>query len=113
MIDTPLTTAILDSLKGPLLFADTEHIVRYMNRAAISHYSRGESLLGSSLLDCHNEQSQRMMIDILRAMHAGEDERLIKDDEESRIFMRVVRDPNGRVLGYYERYEPPSSSNEG
>jgi len=44
--------AVLDSLKDPLLFADTEHVIRYMNKAAIAYYSEGESLLGRSLLDC-------------------------------------------------------------
>ena len=108
MIDTHLMAAILDGLKAPLLFADTGHIVRYMNKAAIAHYDEGEGLIGRSLLDCHNEQSQRMMIEILDALHAGEDERLITDNKKHRIYMRAVRASNGRVLGYYERYEPPA-----
>ena len=108
MIDATLMAAILDSLKDPVLFADTEHVTRYMNRAAIAYYSEGESLLGRSLLDCHNEQSQQQMIEILAAMQAGEEERLITDDEEHRIYMRVGRGKDGQVLGYYERYEPPA-----
>lgn len=106
MIDTTLMAAILDSLKDPLLFADTEHTIRYMNRAAIAHYSEGESLIGRSLLDCHNEQSQQQIIEILATMQAGEEERLITDNEEHRIYMRAVRGADGQVLGYYERYEP-------
>jgi hypothetical protein len=40
-------------------------------------------------------------------MQAGkEDERLISNEEDHLIFMRAVRDTNGQVLGYYERYEP-------
>jgi hypothetical protein len=31
----------------------------------------------------------------------------ITDNEKHRIFMRAVRTPDGRLLGYYERYEPP------
>ena len=108
MIDATLMAAILDSLKDPVLFADTDHVTRYMNKAAIAYYDEGASLIGRSLMDCHNEQSQEMMIEILAAMHEGEDERIITDDEKHRIFMRVVRDAEGRVLGYYERYEPPS-----
>jgi len=108
MIDATLMAAILDSLKDPVLFADTDHVTRYMNKAAIAYYDEGTSLIGRSLMDCHNEQSQEMMIEILAAMHEGEDERIITDDEKHRIFMRVVRDAEGRVLGYYERYEPPS-----
>ena len=108
MIETTLMAAILDSLKDPLLFADTEHVIRYMNKAAIAYYDEGESLIGCSLLDCHNEQSQREIVEILAAMQAGEEERLITDDERHRIYMRVVRGADGRVLGYYERYEPPA-----
>ena len=107
MINATLMAAILDSLKDPLLFADTEHITRYMNKAAIAYNSEGESLIGRSLLDCHNEKSQRQIIDILAAMQAGEEERLITDNEEHRIYMRAVRGADGQVLGYYERYEPP------
>jgi DUF438 domain-containing protein len=107
MIEKSLMSAILDSLKNPILFADTDHMVRYMNAAALAHYEGGASLIGSSVLDCHNSESQQKMIEILAAMQAGETERLIVNDAEERIFMRVVRDGDGCVLGYYERYEPP------
>jgi hypothetical protein len=83
-----------------------------MNAAALSHYEGGESLLGTSVLDCHNKKSQEKMIEILASMQGGEIERLIVNDAEERIFMRVVRDGNGRVLGYYERYEPPIVKDE-
>lgn len=33
MISESTLAAILDSLKGPILFADTDHVTRYMNRA--------------------------------------------------------------------------------
>lgn len=113
MIDTTWMAAILDSLKDPVLVADTKHVTRYMNNAAVAHYEEGESLIGRSLLDCHNEQSQQMMIDILAAMqNEGITEQLITDDEEHRIYMRAVRDAEGRVLGYYERYEPPCVKRE-
>ena len=112
MIGASLMAAILDSLKDPILFADTEHVTRYMNRAAIAHYGEGESLIARSLLDCHNERSQQKMKEILAEMHEGLDERLITDNEKYRIYMRVVRDTDGQVLGYYERYEPPIRSDD-
>jgi PAS domain-containing protein len=110
MIDAELMAAILDSLKDPLLFADTDHVTRYMNKSAIAYYEEGQSLIGRSLFDCHNERSRATMVEILVAMQAeGLEEQLITDDEEHRIYMRAVRDADGRVLGYYERYEPPRS----
>ena len=107
MLDAAFLTALLDSLKDPFLFADTGHVIRYMNKSAIAHYKEGAALLGRSLLDCHNADSRKQIIEILAAFEAGEDERLITDNEKHRIFMRAVRDGAGRLLGYYERYEPP------
>ena len=112
MIGPDLMAAFLNSLKNPFLFADTSHRIVYMNRAAVHHYEEGEKLIGTSLLDCHNEQSQKMIVEILAAMQAGEEERLITDDEKHRIYMRAVRDAEGNLLGYYERYEPPVKKGE-
>ncbi|MBD3334091.1 MAG: PAS domain-containing protein [Candidatus Eisenbacteria bacterium] len=108
MVDEKLLHRFLDSLKDPFLFADTSHTIRYMNAAAKRHYSEGEKLLGRSLLDCHNSESGRLIREILAAMRAGEEERLITDNEKHRIYMRAVRDENGALIGYYERYEPPA-----
>jgi PAS domain-containing protein len=114
MVDATFLAAILNSIKDPILVADTAHVTRYMNRAAIAYYEEGEALIGRSLLDCHNEQSQQTMIDILAAMQAGGlEEQLITDDEKHRIYMRAVRDAEGQVLGYYERYEPPRQAPSG
>jgi transcriptional regulator with PAS, ATPase and Fis domain len=107
-----MLAAILDSLKEPILVADTEHRTFYMNKAAAEFYTGGESLIGRSLLECHNEDSQKVMIEILAAMHEGEDERIITNNEEEKIYMRVVRDVDGQVMGYYERYEPPDSATD-
>lgn len=108
MHDATFLTAVLDSLKDPVLVADTDHRIIYMNRAAIEHFDDGASLLGTSLLDCHNERSGAIIVEILAAMHEGLDERLITDNEKHRIYMRAVRDGDGDVIGYYERYEPPA-----
>jgi DUF438 domain-containing protein len=107
MISKSIMAAILDSLKGPVLFADTNHVTRYMNKSAIAHYTDGESQIGRSLLDCHNKASQTMMVEILAAMHEGLEEQRISGEEGPRIYMRAVRGPDGQVLGYYERHDPP------
>ncbi len=105
MTNAALPVQILDSLVDPVLVADTEHIVIYMNSAAVDHYTGGETLMGTSLLDCHNKDSRELMIEVLAALENGEEERLISDNEKRRIYMRAVRDEGGEVVGYYERYE--------
>jgi nitrogen-specific signal transduction histidine kinase len=106
-IDLHFFRDLLDSFKNPVLFADTGHIVRYANKAAERFYPDGDQLLGRSLFDCHNQQSQQQMRDILQQMEQGLDEVLITDNEKRRIYMRAVRDQAGLLLGYYERFEPP------
>jgi len=48
MIDATLMATILDNLKNPLLFVDTEHTILYMNKAAFDHYDQGLALIGTS-----------------------------------------------------------------
>lgn len=97
----------LDSLKDAFVFADNDHIIKYMNSAALKRYKEGEALLGRSIFSCHNEVSQKLIIDIHGKMKAGLEEEIITDNERHRIYMRAVRDRNGNLLGYYERFEPP------
>ncbi len=99
--------ALLNSITDPILVANLNHVIQYMNKAAFEHYDEGEKLLQCNLLKCHNEESQKMMIEILAEMQNGLEEKLITDDDKHRIFMRSVRDDNGNLLGYFERYEPP------
>jgi len=109
MIDAACIAAILDSLHDPLVFVDTHHVIRYMNQAAIRHYEEGAELIDRSVFDCHDAQSRHMIRDVFAALEAGEEERCITDNKESRIHMRAVRDAHGQLIGYYERYEPPVS----
>jgi DUF438 domain-containing protein len=102
MAESTLLAAILDSLTEPIIFADTEHMTRFMNKAAIAYYSGGADLIGRSMLDCHNPESQRKIIDILATFKAGENECLYKENEKKRSYMRAVRDSEGHLLGYYE-----------
>ncbi len=37
MIDASLMAALLDSLKDPVVFVDTKHVIRYLNKAAVAH----------------------------------------------------------------------------
>ncbi|MEW6249595.1 MAG: PAS domain-containing protein [Planctomycetota bacterium] len=112
--DIAFFTALLDSLKDPFLFTDTSHVIRYMNKAAAKHYKEGTTLLGRSLLDCHNAASQARIRAIFAEFQAGAvEERLITDNAKQRIYMRAVRDAGGALLGYYERYEPPAAAAAG
>lgn len=108
--DNELFGHLLDSLKDPFVFCDTDHVIRYWNAEAMRHYAGRGSGPGHSILDCHNETSCAQIIDIAErfATDRDLDEILITDNAKHRIFMRAVRDADGTPLGYYERYEPPT-----
>jgi hypothetical protein len=78
-----------------------------MNEAAIRHYDDGVNLIGRLIFACHNEQSCKKIVEIFWTMQDGVEEKLITDNEQHRIYMRAVRDHQGQLMGYYERYEPP------
>jgi len=110
LIEPQLMAHFLDSLAHPYVFCDTQHIIRYMNRPGLAYYAKrgGAALLGTNVLDCHGAASRAQVQEIFARMEAeGLDEELITDSARWRIYMRAVRDGEGGLLGYYERYEPP------
>ena len=110
MTKDELFTAFLDSLNQPFIFVDTEHVIRYMNKPAVERYKGRPAALGRSIFDCHNENSNRIIREVFEGLKQGEEERMIADSDEHRVYMRAVRDKDGRLLGYYERFEPPRES---
>ena len=103
--DLALPAAMVESMREPLLFVDPQHVIRYMNRAALAHYKQGAALLGTSLMACHKEASQEMIHEIWARLEAGEEEVLYGEQPRVRLYMRAVRDAEGRLIGYMERRE--------
>ena len=100
--------AILEGLGDPIVFVDTEHIIRYMNGAAAVQYQKsgGYDLIGQSLMDCHNENSCRIIREVFARMRdEGVDEVEISRHPGKIAYMKAVRDGDGQLLGYYERYQ--------
>jgi DUF438 domain-containing protein len=102
-----LLTLILDSWNKSFVFVDTDHIIRYMNAPAKVHYAKWSDVLGKSIFDCHNANSGQMIRDCFVRLQNGENDILFDDNEKHRVYMRGVRDKKGKLIGYYERYEPP------
>ena len=109
MEESKITKLLLEAIPYPVLFADLSHTIRYMNRTAKFEYEemRGRrNLLGSSLLDCHNGKSCEKIREIVGRFekHGGE-EFLTVTSRNQRVYMTPVRDENGSLVGYFERYE--------
>lgn len=100
---------ILDSVPYRVVFVDTDHIIRYMNRQAKYHYHvvRGyDDLIGKSIFECHSEKSKAMILAAVEKLknHGNEIYLGVSVDNE-RKYINPVRDENGTLIGYFERFE--------
>ena len=111
-MDPRLLSLLLDSWNKPLVFVDADHVIRYMNRPARRTYAKWGDVIGKSIFHCHNDMSRQKIHESFAALKEGKKEVLITDSPKHRAYMRAVRDEEGTLIGYYERYDPPSGSRE-
>jgi hypothetical protein len=100
--------ATLDSIDSPIVFVDNGHIIRYLNKVAYIRYERRgfSNLVGKSLFDCHNPESKEYIKRIHERLFAGETTIFLKvNKDQEKITVVGVRDADGQLVGYYERFE--------
>ena len=97
--------------KCAVVICDLEHTIIYMNPAAVKNYEKygGESIVGKSLLYCHNPHSCEMIIKVVdwfkkdisnNIVHTFFNEKQNKD-----VYMVALRDDEKNLIGYYEKHE--------
>ena len=59
--------SVIDSDPAPVVICNTEHEIIYMNPTAVERYAKkgGAKLIGRSLLDCHNTESNQKIKAVL------------------------------------------------
>lgn len=103
--------SIIEQDRNPVVICDLQHIIVYMNPAAVANYAKrgGASLLGQSLLDCHNENSNRLIKEVVAWFEASTENNMIytyKSEEKNKDeYMVALRDEEGKLIGYYEKHE--------
>ena len=103
--------SIIEQDRNPVVICDLQHIIVYMNPAAVANYAKrgGASLLGQSLLDCHNENSNRLIKEVVAWFEASPENNMIytyKSEEKNKDeYMVALRDEEGKLIGYYEKHE--------
>ena len=102
--------AILDSIPYRIVFVDTDHIIRYLNKEARHHYYnvRGyDELVGKSIFECHSEKSKEMLIAAVEKLrNHGNEIYLGVSVYNERKYINPVRNEKGELIGYFERFEP-------
>lgn len=101
--------AILDSIPYRIVFVDTDHIIRYLNKEARHHYYdvRGyDELVGKSIFECHSEKSKEMLIAAVEKLrNHGNEIYLGVSVYNERKYINPVRNEKGELIGYFERFE--------
>ena len=107
MVKLETLLLLLDSIDEEIVLVDTNHKIVFMNRRALEEYKHrgGKSLIGKSIFDCHNENSKKTILEVYERLKNGEDEVELERSPSVRTFVRSVRDHNGNLIGYFERFE--------
>ena len=110
MDETVILRGILDSYPYPIVFADDTFTIRYLNRYAKYHYyqERGYSdLIGKSLFECHGREASRERIRAAFEKMKSDGKELFVgvNTRNQRLYMQPVRDGDGRLIGFIERFE--------
>ena len=106
-----LFKSIIDMDNASVVICNTEHIIVYMNPAAISDYSKsgGASLMGTSLLNCHNPKSNEIIKKVVSWFDASDSNNKVhtfyNEKQNKDVYMIALRDENGKLIGYYEKHE--------
>lgn len=106
-----LFKSIIDQDRAPVVICDLEHIIVYMNPAAVDNYSKrgGANLVGKSLLDCHNDKSNDLIKKVIAWFAKSPENNIIhtfyNEKQNKDVYMVALRDENKELIGYYEKHE--------
>lgn len=102
-----LFKSVIDNDRSAVVICDINHTIVYMNKAAVERYHK--DLTGSSLLDCHNEKSNEMILKVVNWFKESAENNMIytyKNTKENKdVYMVALRDEKGNLIGYYEKHE--------
>ncbi len=106
-----LFKSVMEQDRAPIVICDLSHTIVYMNSAAVENYKNrgGESLIGQSVLDCHNEKSREMIKRVVSWFGKDKNNNLVYTFKNKKynkdIYMVALRDEIGELIGYYEKHE--------
>lgn len=102
--------SILEQERASVVICNLEHEIIYMNPAAMKNYADhgGEKLLGSSILDCHNQKSREKIRQVVDWFMANKSHNIVytfyNEKQNKDVYMVALRD-EGKLIGYYEKHE--------
>lgn len=108
---TDFFKSIIDQDRASVVICNLEHDIIYMNPAACKNYAKhgGAALVGTSLLKCHNPESNQKIKDVVAYFAASESHNLVytfyNEKQNKDVYMIALRDESKKLIGYYEKHE--------
>lgn len=110
---SPFFKGIIDADEKAVVICDAANTIIYMNPAAVRQYAKrgGAALVGQSIFDCHNERSREIIKANVAKMKSDKSINKIFEFHKTRdgcnddVYCAAIRDENGELIGYYEKFE--------
>jgi PAS domain-containing protein len=102
--------SVLEQDRCAVVICNLEHEIIYMNSTAIRYFDKrgGERLVGQSIMDCHNGESQEKMRRVVEWFAASPEHNIVytshNEKQNKDIYMVALR-AEGKLIGYYEKHE--------
>lgn len=102
--------SIIDQDRAAVVICNLNHEIIYMNPAAVVNYGKrgGDKLIGRSLLECHNKESQEKIRQVTEWFAQDESYNIVytfyNEKQNKDVYMVALRD-SGKLIGYYEKHE--------
>lgn len=101
--------SIVEQDRCAVVICDLNDIIIYMNPAARERYKKHGEIVGKSIMDCHNEQSQAKIREVVEWFKQSADNNVIftyhNPKENKDVYMVALRGENNELIGYYEKHE--------
>ena len=89
MLTSDTLSDILNAINFPVVFVNTEHIIKYMNSSAVEQQSKQEDLIGKSIFACHNENSGKKIRELFDKLKNGAKEILFSESDEKKSILQA------------------------
>lgn len=105
----PYFKSIVEQDRCAVVICNLRHEIIYMNKSALERYQKHGELVGTSIFDCHNAESNAKIREVVEWFAKSPENNLVftyrNDKENKDVYMVALRDENGELIGYYEKHE--------
>lgn len=105
----PYFKSIVEQDRCAVVICNLRHEIIYMNKSARERYKKHGELVGKSIFDCHNAESNAKIREVVEWFAKSPENNFVftyhNDRENKDVYMVALRGENDELLGYYEKHE--------